>query len=153
MHVKTLLFIASIIAMAVMGAPLPANAGEFVVVVNAANPANPADAGNRETISRLFLKQLGQWPHGEAARPFAGKSSAPEMAAFREKVLGMSEAALATHWLSVKQKTGETPPREVPSARVMLKLIGQYPGAFGIIKAADFDGSDGKTKLLFEFDA
>lgn len=150
MYKKSIRFVRAAFLLAGLMAPGLSSGGEFAVVVNA-SVKQAGDAAAQELVGRLYLKQLAQWPDGTAARVFAGKPDAPEMAAFRAKVLKMNESALAAHWLSVKQKTGETPPREVAAGNLLLKLVAQYPGALGIVPVAQYDGADGKTRVLFEF--
>jgi len=128
------------------------HAGELVVVGQAGNSYSGAPDATRQLLARLFLKQLTAWPNGSAAKVYAAPSGSPEMSAFRDKVLMMNEGALASHWLTLKQKTGETPPREVGSSNIMGKLIAQSPGAFGIMKKSDFAAAPGNLKVLLEID-
>lgn len=127
-------------------------AGNFVVVGQAANPYSGSPDATRQLVARLFLKQLTAWPNGAAAKVYAAPSGSAEMSAFRDKVLTMNEGALASHWLTLKQKTGETPPREVGSSNIMGKLIAQSPGALGIMKKSDFDAGTSGLKVLLEID-
>lgn len=132
--------------------PVSSRAGEYVVVGQVGNSYAGAPDATRQLLARLFLKQLTAWPNGAAAKVYAAPSGSPEMTAFRDKVLTMNEAALASHWLTLKQKTGETPPREVGSSSIMGKLIAQAPGAIGIMKKADFAAAPGNLKVLLEID-
>lgn len=130
-----------------------AAAGEFAVVVNSNNAFNDAPQATRSLVGRLYLKQLTAWPDGSPAKVLAAPASSPTMAGFREHVLEMNEAELAGYWLSVKQKTGETPPREVASANIMVKLLAQNPGSIGVMSRAEAATAGDGVRILFEFDA
>ena len=131
--------------------PGVAQAGDYVVIGHHANPYQGSVEGTRQLLARLFLKQLTAWPDGTAVKIYAAPGSTPEMVAFRDKVLGMNEGELASHWLALKQKTGGTPPRDVASSSVMGKLVAGSPGAFGIMKKADALAAK-NLRVLLEID-
>lgn len=134
------------------GLPAAAMAGEFVVVGQSGNSYAGAPAEARLLLARLFLKQLTAWPDGTPAKVFAAPAASPTMTAFRDKVLKMDQAALALHWQTLKQKTGETPPPEIASARITARLVGQARGAIGIIKKSDFEADKTGLKIVLEID-
>lgn len=123
---------------------------EYAVVVNAANDFS--DAGSaKNVIKQLFLKDRGEWPNKakDESKPFARAAGGPETKAFLAEVLGMTEAELAKHWIALKQKTGQTPPREVETDDMLLRFVAKFPGGFGVVKA-DAAQADG-VKVLFTF--
>ncbi len=124
--------------------------GKCVIVINAANNFSADEAAMREQVKRLFLKQQTEWSNGTKAKPFDRVKGSPEHEKLLSEVLGMSEAKLASHWLSLKQKTGETAPRNVKSARSLLKLIGKYEGAFGVVDEATAASLPDGVKILFK---
>jgi len=132
-----------------MCASSPGFAAEYAIVVHSANNYSASDGEARQLVKRLYLKEITDWPSsGEAVRFYTPGSSDPAMSAFVDKVLGMTEASVASHWLNVKQQTGETPPREVPSARMLQKLVERYEGALGVVPA---DAVSGDVRVLFKF--
>lgn len=117
------------------GLLLPAHAQEagprYVIVANAANQTPPAEA--KELVKQLFLKNRTQWPGNIEALPFDRPAGSPEQAAFYRQVLGLSESEVAQHWISLKQRTGATRPREISSDTMALKMVEKYAGAFVIV--------------------
>lgn len=128
-------------------------AGDFAVVINAQNTYSGDAATTQSLLKRLYLKQLTAWPDKAAASVYAAPDDSPEMQAFRSQVLGMTEAELADYWLGLKQKTGETPPRDMKSGTTLFKLIGKYPGAYGIVAKDALGSNPDGVKVLLEFDA
>lgn len=130
-----------------------ANAADFVVVVNAKNTyaGNPSDT--KALVTRLYLKQITSWPDGSQSKVFAAPDDSAQMVAFRERILGMSQPELVGHWLSVKQRTGETPPRAMAATAVLIKLIEQYPGSMSLMLRGEAEQArvDGKLKILLEY--
>lgn len=123
--------------------------GPYVVIVNAGNGyGEPGDAA-KKVVKQLFLKERTDWPGGAEAKPFDRPADSPEHTAFRDKVLEMTAAELAQHWIDQKQKTGATPPREVSSASMMIKFVAKSEGAFGVVAKSEAEGADG-VKVLFE---
>lgn len=130
----------------------PAAAGNYAVIVNAANSyAADGDAAKAQ-IKRLYLKVQRSWPGGQSAVPFGRDAGSAEQAAFEKDVLGMSNSAVDGHWLKLKQTSGETPPRGVGSARILIRQVGKEPGAFGVVTAAEKGQLGGDVKVLFEFE-
>ncbi len=123
---------------------------EYAVIVNASNSfADEASASN--VVKQLFLKDREDWPNKnkDQAKPFGRAAGSPETKAFLAKVLGMTDAELAKHWIALKQKTGKTPPREVASDKMLARFVAKFPGGFGVVKA-DAAQADG-VKVLFTF--
>ena len=120
----------------------------YAVVVNTGNKAKfKDDAAAKKEIKQLFLKNSTAWSTKDEAKPFAVKDEAQD--AFRDKVLGMSKAELERHWISMKNKKGITPPKEVSSTKMLTKYIGKYVGGFGVLPEAEAKSSG--LKILFTF--
>ena len=79
--------------------------------------------------------------------PFAVKEDA--QAAFRDVVLGMSNAELERHWISMKNKKGITPPKEVSSSKLLEKYIDKYTGGFGVMLESEAKATG--LRILFTF--
>ncbi len=123
---------------------------EYAVIVNASNTFAD-DASAKSVIKQLFLKDREEWPNKakDPSKPFGRAAGSPESKAFLAEVLGMTEAELAKHWISLKQKTGQTPPREVAADGMLIRFVAKFPGGFGVVKA-DAAQADG-VKVLFTF--
>lgn len=129
----------------------PSFAGDYLVIVNANNGASGSEDVLKQITKRQYLKQQSAWPDGEASMAFARKADSPIQAAFMANVLGMNETELHTHWLRLKQTTGETPPRSIGSARIIIRQVSKKKGAFGAVSKAEAGELPAEVKVLFEF--
>lgn len=141
------------VALAVFAAPSRATTGAladtYVVIINAGNPYAESGDSAKNMVKQLFLKERAAWSGGAESKPYGKPADSAEHAAFRDNVLGMTDAQLAQHWIDQKQKTGATPPREVSSGSMMLKFVAKDAGAFGVVTKAEATGAEG-VKILFE---
>lgn len=130
-----------------------ANAKEYAVVVNPANTYNSdREKSLRQTVKQVFLKQKTSWPgFDEKARPFSLRKNLAQNV-FNRKILGMDASSLSDYWLSAKQKTGESPPRDIPSTSLMAKFISRYPGAMGVMSLEDAKKHSSEVKILLTYD-
>ena len=129
----------------------PAWATDYVVIVNAANPVAGDNADTRSMIKRSYLKEMSAWGNGSEAQPLAREAGSAVQQAFHKSVLEMSDAAVDDHWLRLKQIKGETPPREVGSARILFRLVGKYEGAFSFVTTEEAAEIPPEVKVLFTF--
>ena len=121
----------------------------YAVVVHEKNSCKDTGDKARQTVKKLFLKQLTKWPDGDAAKPYGRKKGA-EFQAFVETVLGMKAAELARHWLKMKNLNGTTPPKQVSSGRMVLKYVAKHQGAFGIVLLDEAKKAKG-VRVLYTF--
>jgi len=154
--IRLILAGSALLATAASGAVLDASrsaAGTFVVVTNTNNGYEPEDKEKtRNLIKSLFLKKRGDWPGGESAKPFAFRDGTPETEAFQKEVLRMSDAELSKHWLTLKQTTGDTPPRKLPSASLAVKFIAKFEGALSVMAKSDAESNEDSVKIIYEFE-
>ena len=125
--------------------------GAYAVVVNNANSLSGDDASMMKTVKKIFLKDQTAWPGGVDSKPFDRPADSEAHNSFRDQVLGMSEAELSEHWIKLKQKTGDTPPREVASEAMLIKFVQKYEGAMGVVSSAKATAAGDKVKILFTF--
>lgn len=130
--------------------PVPKPRVIYALIVNAQNPAGEQGDAAEAMIKSLFLKNMTQWPGGTGARPYGREEGSAAQKAFMTRVLDMSEAELARHWLRVKSINGTTPPKQVDTDRMVLKYIARYEGAFGIVALDAITDVEG-IRVLFEF--
>lgn len=128
-----------------------AMAAEYAVVVNAANPVLEKGEDARDTVRRVYLKELSAWPGGAESQPFAREAGSPVQTAFVKAVLGMDETAINDHWTRVKQTKGETPPREVGSVNILFRLVGKFEGGLSVVTAEEAASAPAEVKVLFRF--
>lgn len=125
-------------------------AAQFAIVINSANEAKFADdEAARQEVRKLFLKTATKWAGGEEAKPFAPEDGSDAQKAFLADVLGMSKAELARHWLSMKNKSGVAPPKEISSSKMTLKYVDRFDGGFGVVTQKEAEAS--KLRVLFSF--
>lgn len=122
-------------------------AGDYAIVVNAGNSAS-ADLAE---IKNLYLKKKTSWSSGTEVIPLGRSTGSPEQEAFLSTVLGMSQSDLDGYWASEKSKSGTTGPREVGSAKILLRQVSRKDGAFGVVSTADVAGLPDGVKVLTEF--
>jgi len=106
-------------------------ADSYAAIINGNSYANNR-AEARNVLKQMYLKQKGTWPGDSKAQTIA-------------------QADVASHWISLKQKTGETPPRSVTSIRTILKLIGHRKGAFAIVDSETANNLKSNIKIFFSF--
>ncbi len=125
-------------------------AAEYAVVIHASNSYSDSPDTMKQVVKQLYLKQRSEWPNNIAVKPFGRPADDVAHQAFLRQVLQMSEVELASHWISVKQKTGQAAPREIGRDSLLLKLIAKYEGALAVVamEAAQSDN----IRILFTFD-
>lgn len=126
-------------------------ASDFLLIVNAENNISGDPVKLQNEVKHLFLKEQKKWSNGIDAKPLSAKSGSEALKAFIKEILIMDSATLAQHWLSAKQKTGDTPPREISSTRSTVKLVARKKGAFGFVLKSELPQDTSKIRILFEF--
>jgi hypothetical protein len=57
--------------------------------------------------------------------------------AFDQAVLGMGPEEVARYWVDRRVRGGNAPPRHVPSASLVARLVARLPGAVGYVPESD----------------
>ena len=127
----------------------------YVIVVHPSNQYTGSPAELRETIKQLYLKNRRNWPGKKKiqAKGLGRLKGTPERRAFLSKVLLMSDSEVERHWITNKQKTGQTRPTLVRSDTMLLKYVKKYEGAFCIITERVAKKAGKSVKVLLSFDA
>lgn len=124
-------------------------AESYALLVNADNKYAAPVGEAKQEIKLLFLKQKTSWSDGMQAKPLARPQDSEENQIFLTHVLQMSPSEIAQYWLSMKQKTGQTPPREMDSPRILLKMISASREAFSLFKLSEVTPVPPGTRVLF----
>lgn len=127
-----------------------AAAEDFAVIVHQSNNYADSVEAMKQVVRQLFLKERSEWPNKIAVKPFARAAGSSEHDAFLNGVLKMTEADLANHWISLKQRTGQTAPREISRDSLLIKLVAKYEGSFAVVSKGEAEGSD-SVRVLFTF--
>ena len=114
----------------------------FVVVVH---PNNRTDGVSRKFLADAFLKKTTRWEHGEALRPVDQRVDAPVRAAFSEKVLKRSVAAVRNYWQQMVFSGRDVPPPELSGDAEVLSYVNRHSGAVGYVSGT---ADVGKAKVL-----
>ena len=124
--------LAVILALAA-GTPRPAAAaGDFVVVVNAANPQAALPAAE---VSSMFLQKTHKWESGERVKAVDLPETSPARESFSKAIHGRSTAAVKAYWQRMIFSGIDAPPPEKPSAAEVLAYVRANPGAIGYVPA------------------
>lgn len=116
----------------VLAAGRTAQAQDYVVVVNAANPAASV---SKSEASNLFLKKAAKWSHGAAAQPVDLPKSSAVRDAFSRAVLGRPASAIVSFWQQQIFSGKDVPPAEKGSDADVLAFVRANPGAIGYVAA------------------
>jgi hypothetical protein len=127
------LALATLLALAA-GTPRPAAAaaGDFVVVVNAANQQAALPAAE---VSNMFLQKTHKWQSGERVRAVDLPETSPARESFSKAVHGRSTAAVKAYWQRMIFSGIDLPPPEKRSAAEVLAYVHEHPGAIGYVPA------------------
>ena len=114
------------------GAPRPAAAADFVVVINAANSQTALPAAE---VSNMFLQKTHQWGSGERVRAVDLPESSPARQSFSRAIHGRPTAAVKAYWQRMIFSGVDTPPPEKPTPADVLAYVKANPGAIGYVPA------------------
>ena len=109
-----------------------AHAQDFVVIVNAANPAASV---SKSEASNIFLKKAAKWSHGAAAQPVDQQKSSALRDAFSRGVHGKPASAIVSFWQQQIFSGKDVPPPEKGADADVLAFVRANPGAVGYVSA------------------
>lgn len=127
------------------------NAHQYAVVTTASATSGESEQVMHHIVKQIFLKDRHFWPNGQAATPFAPPQDSEAWSFFRANVLDKSQVSMDEHWLSLKDRVGETPPEVVKSDKDTSNRVKRTPGAVGIVRKQSASTSDGDVVVLFTF--
>ncbi len=126
------LVLALSVALALAGSAGAAQAQNFVIVVNASNPATEVTP---ELASRLFLKKVRRWSNGDNVVPIDQQATSSVRQAFSLKVHGRSTAAVHAYWQQQIFAGNDLPPMEKSGDEQVLAFVRSNPAAVGYVNA------------------
>ena len=112
---------------------------DYLIIVNAENDIIFSGADGRAYLRQLFLKERTGWPDGKPVTFLARSEKNTVSVVFRERVLEATQAELRRHWLRQKQTRGETPPRQVSSTRLLMRLVARNETAISVVSKQEYD--------------
>ena len=130
----------------------PCWAGDsFAIIVNSDNPLSGTSEELTSVVRRLFLKQQRDWPNHVSSRVYDREPQSLEHQQFVEQILKMSGGRLSSHWVKMKQVSGDTPPRVIRSHPILLRFIAKHKGGMGIVQMEEVKNLPPTIKVLFTF--
>ena len=130
-------------AFALVATPLPSLplAGadapvELVVVTSSRNPA-PIALSDLAPIFATTRREIG----GKPVTPFNMPPRSEERTVFDKAVLSFDPDDAASFWIDRKIRGGNAPPRQVPDAGLMLRVVAQLDDAIGYLPATRADAT------------
>jgi ABC-type phosphate transport system substrate-binding protein len=120
---------------------------EIAVVVNTENPMPSLTA---DDIRSYFMKQKSSWPNGEKIRPVDVEADNAARSLFLSRVLRTTSSDLERHWLEIKYRSAESPPKRMSDDEGVLKYVGAFKGGIGFVDAAAADkAKDRPIRVVF----
>jgi hypothetical protein len=104
-------------------------AGRLLVIVHPNNAAQLSVADLRA----IFLTRRVDWPNGERIIAFNYPARHPVRVAFDQAVLGMNPDEVARYWIDRRVRGGNRPPKQVPNANLMTRVVERLEGAIGYV--------------------
>jgi len=104
--------------------------GNFVVIVNSANPVSTL---SRQQVADIFMKQMRQWSHGGDVHPVDQPAVAPVRDAFSRVVHNKPAAAVASWWGQQMFSGRAVPPPQRPNDRGVNTFVREDALAIGYV--------------------
>ena len=128
--IKAILLLAACAAM--ITAPVAAQQGGYIVIVN---DANVVSALSTEEVSKIFFKKAQRWSNGVDVVAVDQPENAAVREAFSVAVHGKSVGAVRAYWQQQIFSGRAVPPAERPSDEQVVAFVRSTPGAIGYVSA------------------
>jgi len=115
-----------------------AAAPRLVIVVNTKNPIRTLGAGEIEAI---FTTRRLDWPGGSRIVAFNFPPRHPAREEFDRRALHLEPDEVARFWIDRRVRGGHPPPRQIPDAKTMLRVVASLATAVGYVASGEADGS------------
>ena len=123
-------------AIALFQRPLFA-AQKIAVVVH---PKNPVKALGLDEIEAIFKALRRSWSGGKRILPFNLPPRHPLRVAFDRAALHMEPDAVARYWIDQRVRGAQHPPTQVPSSKMMLKVVLSLETSIGYVPIGEVAG-------------
>jgi ABC-type phosphate transport system substrate-binding protein len=105
----------------------------YKVIVNAANPIGTV---SRTLLKSIFLKQVEQWPNGQAAQAVDQAEGVSIRGDFSAEVLGRNVPAVKSYWQRQIFSGAAVPPVEKQSDGEVISFVRINTGGVGYVSAS-----------------
>ncbi len=113
-------------------------APRLVIVVNPKNPIRTLGSGEIEAI---FTTRRLDWPGGSRIVAFNFPPRHPAREEFDRRALHLEPDEVARFWIDRRVRGGHPPPRQIPDAKTMLRVVASLETAVGYVTSGEADGS------------
>lgn len=113
-----------------------AGTDEIVVIVHKDNPASVLE---HSELRPIFQTTRTEWPNGTKIMALNLPDEDPSRLGFDAAVLGLDPDRVARYWVDRKIRGGNPPPKKVPSAAMIVKVVGSKTEAVGYATSGDVD--------------
>ena len=128
---------AALLVLASVGSGVPAQAGDFAVIVNKENVATI----DKEGVARMFTGDVKSWKDGSAVMAIDLPEGNPIRASFSAEVLGKTVANVKALWAQIIFSGKALPPKQAASDEEVKKMVAANRGAIGYVKQSSVDDS------------
>lgn len=108
---------------------LPAWGSDLVVIAHPSVKETP----NRSDLGAIFTTRKQSWSSGARIVPFNFPAKHELRVQFDQIVLGMDPDDVARYWIDRRIRGGNTPPKQVPNALTIVKLVEKLEGSIGYV--------------------
>lgn len=116
------------------------NAQDYVVIVNANNPATSI---SKSELSKIFLKKASKFSNGTSAVP-VDLSDGAARESFSNEVLSRSVSAIKNYWSQQLFSGASIPPEEKNTDSEIVSFVSAESGGIGYVSADhDLSGASG----------
>lgn len=133
---RTFLQVFSALGVVSLNRTILAGDGRIAIVVNPNNTVKDLGLGDIEAI---FTTRRLDWPNGKRIVPFNFPAHHATREAFDRRALNLEPDEVARYWIDRRVRGGHPPPRQVPDARTMLRVVAALETAVGYVHTNDAD--------------
>jgi hypothetical protein len=97
------------------------------------HPSVPVTALSAYQLEAIFTRDRTRWSDGSAIIPFSFPANGEVRGVFDRTVLRLDSEEVGRFWLDHRIRGLGLPPKQVPSAALMLKVVAGVPGSIGYV--------------------
>jgi ABC-type phosphate transport system substrate-binding protein len=97
------------------------------------HPSVPVTTLSAYQLEAIFTREQTHWSNGSTIIPFSFPANGEVRELFDRTVLRLDPEEVGRFWLDHRIRGLGLPPKQVPSAALMLKVVANLPGSIGYI--------------------
>jgi ABC-type phosphate transport system substrate-binding protein len=119
-----------------------AEAADFQVIVNRANPMNSI---SKAEVSKIFLKKTTTWPNGQEVMALDLTPESPVREKFSQQIHDRSVASIQSYWQRQIFSGKGVPPVQFSSENDVVVVVADSPAAIGYVAGSVEVGNRAKV--------